>query len=311
MPAARENDLIAWLAKQPLPAGAETTVRLGIGDDMAMLHRPGDDLLVTTDLLLDGVHFDRRTDSLGRIGRKAIACSLSDCAAMAVRPLAATVSVALPPGWSLEDTQRLDTGMRSIADTFDCPIVGGDTTAWDQRLAIDVTMLAVPHPGQRPIRRDGAEVGDAIYVTGPLGGSILGKHLDFIPRVTEARQLAEQFGDALHAMLDISDGLAIDLDRMCTASGVGACLERRAIERVVSAAARELAKRDGTLAIDHALSDGEDFELLLTASPATDPDSVTGVTLLRIGFVQKSNIEMADAAGLRTTISPGGFEHRT
>lgn len=307
-----ESELVAWLAEQPLPDIDGAPVTLGIGDDMAILRRPGAEVLVTTDMLLDGVHFDRARQDLEAIGRKAVACSLSDCAAMAVEPLAATVSVALPRGWRLEDTQRLYTGMRSVADAFDCPIVGGDTTAWDQRLAIDVTMLGMARSGRRPVRREGARFGDVLLVTGLLGGGLLGGHLSFTPRVREARRLVEVLGDSVHAMIDISDGLAVDLHRLCAASGVGARLDRDRLDAVVSPDARRAAAADGRDAVDHVLTDGEDFELLVALDAAAVETAVDGVTLHRIGDVQaRRDVVVRAGDGAVTPLGRGGFEHRT
>src|SRR5262249_22444807 len=146
-------------------------------------------------------------------------------------------------------------GLREVADQFDTAIVGGDTNSWDGPLVINVAVLGEPGPGGG-IRRSGAKEGDWLLVTGPLGGSIQGKHLDFTPRVREALALA---GCAkLRAMIDISDGLAADVAKLCTESGCGAVLRAEAIP--VSEAARQMS--DGRTPLEHALGDGEDFELV-------------------------------------------------
>ncbi|MCH7526833.1 MAG: thiamine-phosphate kinase [Planctomycetes bacterium] len=302
-----EAELIQWLTEETSTLPAE--VELGIGDDMAVIRAVSDQLLITSDMLLDGVHFDRATHDLAAIGRKAVACSLSDCAAMAVRPVAATVSVALPDGWEKEDSKRLYAGIRDISDRFHCPIVGGDTTSWNQRMAIDVTMLAAPYPGIKPVRRDGAGVGDALLVTGALGGSLLGRHMTFTPRVEEARRLAEAFGNALHAMMDISDGLALDLHRMCRASGVGAVVDRALLESVISSDAERVSRGDGVEALQHALSDGEDYELLIAVDPEAGNRRVEGVDLHRVGGIVETGLSLRSLDGSVAALPPQGFEH--
>ncbi len=309
MPPSGESRIIEWLTAQPLHPDSAASIKLGIGDDMASIGDPGSDVLITTDMLLDGVHFDLGSHDLESIGRKALACGLSDCAAMAVKPLAAAVSVALPRDWRLEDTHKLYRGIHTLADAFACPIIGGDTTAWDQRFAIDVTVLANPHPGHPPVRRDGAKANDILFVTGPLGGSRLGRHLTFTPRVHEARRMVCAWGDRLHAMLDISDGLALDLHRLCAASGVGAVLQESLLQDVISPDAREAAVGDARSPLQHALTDGEDFELLLAADPGVDHRSVEGVTLYPIGVVTPTGLTLHTSDGAATPLEPEGFEH--
>ena len=306
-----ELALIEWIRRR-VRVG-EASVPAGIGDDMAWLRSDDPDLLVTTDLLLDGVHFDAQRQDLRRIGRKAIGCSLSDVAAMAGRPIAAVASVALPAQFSFEQATRLCDGMLELADAFECPLVGGDTTSWPGRLAVNVAMLAVPD-GVGPVRRNGAKEGDEILVTGRLGGSLLGGHLDFEPRVREARALAVQI--EIHAMIDLSDGLSTDLHHICRESGVGAVLFRDALARVAGPDAHRAAESDGVAAIDHVLNDGEDFELLLAAAPGSAAFLATSgklpdCGLTRIGQVGGSGVALRSPDGELTQVEPGGFEHFT
>ena len=214
-----EFELIAWIRQNSV--FDDTGIQTGIGDDMAVMEIGGEKILVTCDMLLEGVHFDLNLATLEQIGYKAMACSLSDCAAMAALPFCAVVSVALPNPLTMTDAKLLHKGLQQAAQTYDCPIVGGDTTSWDNPLAINVSMLAKA-AGVEPILRSGAQVGDAIWVTGVLGGSLAGKHLQFTPRVREARTLAGMVD--LHAMIDVSDGLSQDLNHICTESGVGAMI---------------------------------------------------------------------------------------
>lgn len=280
---------------------------------MAVVDGGGGRVLVASDMLLDGVHFDSTRHDLAMIGRKAIACNLSDCAAMAVRPLAAVVSVALPGAWTLAKAKELFEGMFAVADEFGLAIVGGDTTSWRHPLAIDVAITAVPYDGIEPVRRSGARVGDTLCVTGKLGGSLMGRHLTFTPRVTEARTLAGALGNRLHAMMDISDGLSLDLWRMCDASGVGAVLSERLLLEVVSDAAKRMSEADGRPALEHALSDGEDFELLLAVDPnAGEPaewSARLGVPIGPVGRITETGygIELCD--GRVETLQPKGYVH--
>ncbi|MCH7592473.1 MAG: thiamine-phosphate kinase [Planctomycetes bacterium] len=292
------------------------TVSLGIGDDMAVLETSSGKWLMSSDMLLDGVHFDAKSQPLAKIGRKAVACCLSDCAAMAVRPVAITVSLAIPKSQSLDRTKELMDGMWAMADEFETQIVGGDTTRWDNQLVIDVAIVAQPYEGVEPVLRAGARLGDTLYVTGPLGGSgLAGKensefswpgHLTFTPRVREARTLAEKLGARLHAMIDISDGLSLDLWRICRASGVGATLSQRELEPVVSDAAKKAGKADGRSALDHALSDGEDFELLL----AVEEEIVdVSFSVYRIGEITDGDLLLKDVDGRCKPLDPKGYVH--
>lgn len=309
-----ELAFVEWL-RQRCRANPDR-VPLGIGDDMAAVAFGGSLVLVTADMLLDTVHFDTTLQELELIGRKAIACSLSDCAAMGSRPRAAMVSVALPNTMSMAEAQRLYEGMFAVADEFDCPIVGGDTTSWKHPLALDVSMLAEPMAPCGPVRRDGARPGDVLLVTGPLGGSILGRHLTFTPRIREASAIVSAAPGAVHAMMDLSDGLALDLYRMCQASGCSAELDESLLEAIVSDAARELASRDGRTAVEHALSDGEDFELLV----AVDAVAVAAIRavlsqVFAVGVMSPRlqadtcNLHLREKGGGRVRIEPRGYEH--
>lgn len=298
-----ELQFVEWLRGQCRKSAA---VKLGVGDDMAVLKMPAGQTLVASDMLLDGVHFDTRRHTLQQIGRKAVACSLSDCAAMAVEPVAATVSVSLPAKTTFSDAKELYNGVLGIADEYGLAIVGGDTTSWKHPLAIDVAVVATPYEGIEPVTRSGARAGDGLFVTGHLGGSLLGRHLTFTPRVREARVLAETLGRRLHAMLDISDGLALDLWRMCQSSCVGAALDEQLLERVISEDARRAATADGIAALDHALADGEDFELLLAVGGeiAHPP-----VTLYPIGRITEANLVVRRTDGKVEPLEPRGYVH--
>jgi thiamine-monophosphate kinase len=300
-----EFAFIDWVRKRTPTA---RHVLVGPGDDAAVLERPGGPLLVTTDMLLEGSCFRLAEAGPERVGRKAIAVNLSDIAAMAGVPTAAVVSVGLPRFGGRELGEQLYTGMRAMADEFKMPIVGGDTNSWDGPLAISVTVVGEAAV-RGPVLRSGARIGDWIMVTGPLGGSILGHHLDFTPRVREALALHHLVG--LHSAIDISDGLAQDLHHICEESRCGAVIVADAVP--IADAARELAGRDGRSPLDHALGDGEDFELVFTVSHTVGErllrdQPIAGITLYRIGEIAASGFWI-EKDGKRDPLEPRGYEH--
>jgi thiamine-monophosphate kinase len=252
-----EDAIVEWFARQSKLSKVDFPI--GIGDDMAEVRLgPDTTVLITTDMLIEGVHFQLENATLEQVGYKAIAVSISDCAAMATLPLAAVVSVAMPKNFTEEELRRLHSGITTACRKFNCELVGGDITSWKSKepFVISVAMLSRP-AGFKPTRRNGAKAGDCICVTGKLGGSDLGRHLVFEPRIREAMKIASIVN--VHSMIDISDGLSIDLNRICGASGTGAVIE--AVKVPISEAAQK--KEDP---LDAALNDGEDFELLFTIS---------------------------------------------
>jgi thiamine-monophosphate kinase len=252
-----EFAFIEWVRSR---TASHPAVPLGIGDDAALLQiAPPGECLVTVDMLMEGVDF-RLTEADPRaVGRKALAVSLSDIAAMAGRPLAAVVSLALPKKGGREIGEGVQAGIEAIAREFDVAIAGGDTNSWDGPLVLSVTLLGQP-TGSGPVRRNGARAGDWIMATGDFGCSINGKHFSFQPRVREALALHQAV--SLHAMIDVSDGLSADLHHILDESDTGAVVRAAAVP--ISEAARRMAGEKS--AIEHALSDGEDFELLFTLS---------------------------------------------
>jgi thiamine-monophosphate kinase len=298
---AGESDLIEWIRERSaLQTKLNGLVDLGVGDDLAILKWPRDELLlVGVDQVIDGVHFDSAIHSPKQIGKKAMNRNLSDCAAMACLPAAALAAVGLPKSMTMEHAKELYQGMREAGEAFGCPIVGGDTASTPGKLTVAVTILA-RSAGGTPVKRSGAKAGDGIYVTGPLGGSILGRHMDFVPRIEMARKLAP----VATAMIDLSDGLSRDLVHICKASGVGAILEADAIP--IHKDANQLSKKDGVSALEHALSDGEDYELLFTAG--RDPDKKIAVKIGRI--VAEKGIWIEDRQKAKQTLKPRGWEHQ-
>jgi thiamine-monophosphate kinase len=291
-----EFDLIDWIRAQQTTSDL---VKLAAGDDLAILNwKPNDLLLVGCDQVLDGVHFDSSHHPPRAIGRKAMNRNLSDCAAMACLPAAALVSVALPKGRDIDYAKELYLGIKEAADKFNCPIVGGETGTWDGRLAVTVTILGRAD-GMMPTPRDEAQPNQFIYVTGPLGGSLLGRHMTFEPRIELARQLAKNRRDVT-SMIDLSDGLSRDLHQICAASGVGAWIDATAIP--VHDDAIEM-RRDGRSPLEHALHDGEDYELLLTSpNPDLRHAILIGATTAESGVWLVTD-------GKRTPLEPKGWEH--
>ena len=239
-------------------------VAVGPGDDCAVLAGGGTDrqLLFKTDAVVEGIHFTKDTPP-EKIGRKALARCLSDIAAMAGTPDAALITLGLPKDYDAQRIRRIYDGMGALAREHGVAIVGGETTTSPERMFLSIAMLGHIAPG-KAVLRSGARAGDAIFVTGELGGSLAEKHLDFEPRLAEARWLATHF--KLHAMIDLSDGLAGDLRHILNASGVGAELLSRAVPVTRAARLTAHASTSAKPALLAALTDGEDFELLFTVA---------------------------------------------
>jgi len=273
---------------------------------MAQIRFGEESVFITTDMLLDGVHFDLSKVSLEQVGYKAMAVSLSDCAAMATIPVAAVVSVALPKDYDEKELKQLHSGIVRAGQKYGCALVGGDITSWRGKnpFVISVAMLS-KQAGNKPVKRSGAKAGDIICVTGSLGGSGFGKHLEFEPRVKEAVKIAQIV--TINSMIDISDGLSSDLNRICKASQVGAVINAEQIP--ISEQARKNAEP-----LNVALNEGEDFELLFTLSQRdyrklldewNGPISITQIgTITNTGKVQ---IKMPD--GQINDLESEGYNH--
>ena len=309
-----EKGLIERLRRKHLSWAAGVDV--GLGDDAAVLRGRGRSRwLLTSDMLVEGVHFTRHTPP-SEIGWKALACNLSDIAAMAGKPLWAVVSLGLPP---LTRTQFVDAvyeGLARCARRFRMAIVGGDTVR-APRVIVDVAIVGTVRSDQLILRR-GARVGDALFVTGHLGGSLSsGRHTRFVPRVREAQHLRRRV--RINAMIDLSDGLASDLWQMSRASRV--VMRIQAARIPVARAARTCLPRrlrdEGVRrrqALQHALMDGEDFELLFAVSARMAqrvPLRIGSCPVTRIGCVVRRgvNVELEDARGRVRQLRPKGFRH--
>ena len=306
-----EFELIARLIRA-LPTNDSVVV--GAGDDCAVLDLGAGErrLLFKTDAVVEGVHFTHETPP-EKIGHKALARCLSDVAAMAGTPTAALITIGLPKNFDPEFVERIYGGLNALAERHGVAIVGGETTTNPERILISIALVGFV-PRGRVLLRSGAKVRDAIFVTGELGGSLAGRHLEFDPRLTEARWLAENF--SIHALIDLSDGLAGDLRHLLKASGVGAELLKPAIP--VSRAARLAAKSGDAAkpALVAALTDGEDFELLFTvaskdAVPLLDKwkQNFPKLKLSCIGkIVAGEGIRLRDKTGVQT-LAAHGYVH--
>jgi thiamine-monophosphate kinase len=307
---AGEFDLIAWIRSRSRSSSSGFT-RLGIGDDCAILGVPaGAEMLVTTDMLMDGRHFRLDEDGGEAVGYKALGVNISDIAAMAGVPLAALVAVALPQSRGMAVAREIYDGMSRLAERFEIEIVGGDTNAWDGPLVLSVTLFGRATE-RGSVRRSGARPGDSILVTGPLGGSLLGRHLRPEPRVAEA--LALHAAAPLHAMIDLSDGLSSDLGHILEESGnLGAILNAAAIP--LHDDARLMSTRDGVTPLEHALNDGEDFELCVVMAAEDAARLLAGppasVRIFKVGEITSDpGLRLRDANGGIAPIPVGGFDH--
>ena len=283
-----------------LPAGGE--IALGIGDDCAIFHARGsnEDLLFTTDLLVEDVHFRRETHSPADVGWKALARGLSDLAAMGGEPRFCLLSLALPPWADRRWVDGFYRGLLRLSAKAGAPLIGGDLGS-AAKLVCDIVACGAAPKG-RALRRDGARPGDLIYVSGSLGGSALGlaggsrkalrKHLRPEPRLELGKYLRETLGAT--AAMDISDGLSMDLRRMCLASNLSAEIEAPPIFPGAT--------------LEEALHGGEDYELLFTARPGlSTPTKVGAVTLTQIGKMRPGKPGAVKLRG--KPLPPLGYDH--
>ncbi len=306
-----EFELIARLTHS---LATNRAVVAGAGDDCAVLDIGLADrhLLFKTDAIVEGIHFESTTPP-EKIGHKALARCLSDVAAMAGTPTAALVTLALPTGFDPLVVDAIYAGLNALARRHETAIVGGETTTNPERLLISVALVGWA-PRGKSVLRSGAEPGDAIFVTGELGGALAGKHLDFEPRLAEARWLAQSV--SVHAMLDISDGLAGDLRHILERSRVGAELFSTSIPISREARRRAKATQGAKPALLAALTEGEDFELLFTvasrdAVPLLDAwkTQFPQVRLTCIGKIKEGDgVTIRDRDGVRP-LTAHGYVH--
>jgi len=302
-------------------------VRVGIGDDAAWLESRKRTFLITSDLLIEGIHFNLKWTSFYALGYKSLAVNLSDLAAMGASPAYLILSLGIPVDFSAADIEEFYRGIRSLASRSGVALVGGDTSA-SRRFVISACLVG--HCAHRPVTRGGAKVGDDLYITGTLGDSALGlrllkkrgarlgdkNHAHLIsrhrlpsPRLTAGKLLARQ--GLARAMIDVSDGLLQDLTHLCKASGTGAVIWQEALP--LSRAYRMTA---GAKDLRDALTGGEDYELLFAVRPRDrgrleKAKRRLGVAVARIGrcVTRRAGITVLDRRGTLRSLSTAGYDH--
>jgi thiamine-monophosphate kinase len=280
-------------------------VKLGIGDDAAVLaYSARKYLLLTTDMLVEDVHFTRR-DQPQQVGHKSLACNISDIAAMGGLPTYAVISWGLPSRLPVTYVDQLMRGIERLAKDYQISIVGGDTVKSD-KIIINIALLGEVK-NKHLVTRSGAQKGDLLMVTGPLGGSLpSGRHLTFQPRIKAVQFLVHHHYQPT-AMIDISDGLVGDLFHILKASRVGAVIYEDRIPRNTH--------KGQAVALEHALYDGEDYELLFTLRQAKaerllkhrHPD----LPFFAIGEItgHREQVVLVDRKGHKTRIERQGYTH--
>lgn len=326
-----EEALIERIIKENLLPKSGPGLVVGVGDDAAVLSATADELtLVTTDMLVEGTHFRLDLTTSFQLGWKSVAANISDIAAMGGIPTWTFVSMGFRPDTEVEFIDELYKGMTECTGRFTSRLIGGDTNSVKGDSVISIFQMGRVEPDHL-MRRSGARIGDRILVTGFLGDSrgglelllkygldeaarlsnaLVGAHLSPMPRVPEARVAVEM--GAVHAMMDISDGLAADLPKLCKASRVGATVF--ADKLPISDELRKAADILGVNAVDLAVGGGEEFELLMAvASDGVDKvikavEDNTGVRVTEIGEITEGPVEIVYPDGTQKPLK-GGWEH--
>ena len=291
---------------------ANPSAPFGIGDDCAVLQNPKQNqILVTTDSLCLNRHFDRNTPP-EKAGAKLIKRNLSDIAAMGGQPSSAVLALLAGPNLSTQWLQQFFDGIRESCLQYEVSLVGGDVTQTEQNHFSAV--LTLTGQTQKPMLRSSAKLGHALFVTGTLGGSILGKHLEFSPRLEEGQWLAGQ--PDCTALMDLTDGLPKDLPQLLP----DACCASLDLEQIpLSEAVRSLADQTGKSPLDHAFSDGEDYELLFAVDEKDKPSDFIQrwqarfpeLVIHRIGMIQpkQSEARLIDTSSGEPIPYTQGYEH--
>jgi thiamine-monophosphate kinase len=302
-------DRIQALARRAFAGVSQPTVVLGIGDDAALLRaRADEDVVVTTDALVEGVHFDFAHEVARVAGRRALAANLSDLAAMGARPLGFVVAMAAPPSTPVAAALGMARGMLDLAVRFECPLVGGNL-ARASEISVAITAIGAVKRG-RALLRSGARVGDGVFVTGTLGGAALARARGRVrraaePRIAAGRALARLRGAG--ACIDISDGLAADLAHVCRASRVRARIEPARVPTPRGFASA--CQRVGCEPLALALAGGEDYELLFTArGPGANARALAHSLGLRVAEIGRIEAGAPRVLGLPPLGAPG-FRH--
>ena len=319
-------------------ASTSDSLIAGIGDDAAVFRgSAGKETVITADLLVEDVDFRRTTTPPYLLGHKALAVSLSDIAAMGARPLWSLISIGVPEDvWQTDFAERLYDGLLNLANRYGVQLIGGDTSRTHEHIVID-SIVAGECAAGMAVMRSGARAGDQIFVTGSLGAAAAGlrliergahlaeqnladedsQKLDHIllrqlrpePRVGWGIVLGEE--RLATAMIDLSDGLSSDLNRLCTAGSVGALIDSALLP--IDNYVTELCGRRALDPLQLALHGGEDFELLFTVRPADVPRlprRVDGVEIKRVGEITAAHQGVKISEGTRVwDLRPGGWKH--
>jgi thiamine-monophosphate kinase len=320
-----EFSLITSLVKRLPAPGAD--VLIGIGDDAAAVRTSGQPLIMSTDTMVEGVHFLPSTITDYNLGYKSLAVSVSDIAAMGGKPLYALVSLAISSDWNEERLGKLYDGFAEVTARFGCHVVGGDVVSTTGPMVITTTVIG---EADKPITRRGAQPGDVIFVTGRLGGSSAGletlmqqsaisptgqaalvaKHQRPEPRVSAGQFFAEV---GVHALNDISDGLASELNEIAAQSQVRCVIEAARIP--LQPEVKEQARSRQTDPLSYALYGGEDYELVGAVPARTFAVLLANAQLLRVPITQIGRCETGDGVVMRhvdgrlEVIEPKGYNH--
>jgi thiamine-monophosphate kinase len=318
-----EKKLISRLKRAASVSAARTrhgAIIRGIGDDCSVLRVPaGHEVLITTDFSLEGVHFRRDWDSAEAIGHRCLARGLSDIAAMGGNPVAAFLSLALPPELPQRWVDGFIRGLLKLANKFRVGLAGGDTAASGEGVLADIIVVGSVPKGTA-VLRSGARPGDRIYVTGSLGGaaqrvselsSNRGKQIRAVSAVPPLPAPRIEIGKFLRqrrivsAMIDISDGLSTDLSHICEKSRVGAEIFTHLLPRALAGRSPQ------ALDLKFALHGGDNYELLFTARPqAKIPEHIAGVSVTEIGAITRAKrMTLVERTGSLQVLKPLGWEH--
>lgn len=302
-----ELDLIKWIRKH---SKSDNRVIIGPGDDAAVIDtKHNKSLVISTDTILDGTHFVLNETTPELIGRKAITSSISDIAAMGCNPEYILISVIFPNNTDKLFCKKLFASINKTAAKYNVQIIGGDIVSGKTELAITATIIGSTS-NQPPVKRSGAKIHDIIMITSKLGGSILRKHLKFEPRISEGLILNNDF--KINSMIDISDGLLVDMAHILEESKVGAIIDECRIP--ISKDAVILSQKSGKSPLHHALTDGEDYELLFTVA-GNKVEKIIESTKFKIPFSvigciqEKEGLFLKDGNGKLNRINPQGYEH--
>jgi len=307
----QEQEIIDWI--ESACHISSDVVRPGIGDDADILET-GQPIVWTTDQIAEGTHFDLEQVTLEQVGRKAIGVNLSDLAAMGSQPVAALLTLQLPHSLNKSNIHSLVRGLLQWPERFHFPIVGGDTNRWSGPLVVGATLLGSPWQQDgnqtRLWTKQGGQPGDSIFVSGLFGGSLLGAHCDFEPQILLAEFLARHY--PISAATDASDSLALDLAHLARASQTGFEIDSRLLP--ISPCAIKRSASSGTSALQHALYDGEDFQLICAVpaevAPTLEQDQRLPSPFRRIGRLTESkNFRIIDDHGRIEDLPIRGYQH--